>query len=421
MPEIYGKRVNNLQTQVAINTNDIEELKRAYGYHGPYDTLEDIEDPIDRALYLVGTTLPYEVYQYEEGLNTNTFKDLGPFAATGQQGPAGAPGATGPQGPQGPQGIPGVQGPQGIQGPQGPQGPAGQSAEVLEVTLTDGYQITLTQEQYDKVDLGTLIFIHDNYQTMQTYSLTISRLDDDGYYYGYSDQITDGGVDAFNILYVGQAKVVIKTDGLLSFSRAVGTNIVHIGSGLTVDTSTSLNTIKVDSSIIPPTVSGTNDGTNWTSLTVGSDTYNIPSGGGGGSQTLYMHTIEFEEIYYSWRVLNFSINILSTQSTAFTTATLKQYIADHYNSDLKITASGSLYTRNYMSTDPNTQITSSILENGIITTVRLAEFSSGWKVGLYQDTMKMNLTDGTSTKTTFSYTSLDWTNFGFTDNVYRVY
>ena len=33
------------------------------------------------------------------------------------------------------------------------------------------------------------------------------------------------------------------------------------------------------------TVSGTNDGTNWTSLTIGSDTYSIPSGGSGGSYT----------------------------------------------------------------------------------------------------------------------------------------
>ena len=34
-----------------------------------------------------------------------------------------------------------------------------------------------------------------------------------------------------------------------------------------------------------PTVSGTNDGTNWTSITINSDTYNIPSGGGGGTVT----------------------------------------------------------------------------------------------------------------------------------------
>lgn len=40
------------------------------------------------------------------------------------------------------------------------------------------------------------------------------------------------------------------------------------------------------------TVSGTNDGTNWTALTIGSDTYNIPSGGGSGS-TKYTHNITF--------------------------------------------------------------------------------------------------------------------------------
>lgn len=33
------------------------------------------------------------------------------------------------------------------------------------------------------------------------------------------------------------------------------------------------------------TVSGTNDGTNWTSLTIGSDTYNIPSGGSSGGSS----------------------------------------------------------------------------------------------------------------------------------------
>lgn len=36
---------------------------------------------------------------------------------------------------------------------------------------------------------------------------------------------------------------------------------------------------------IPDAVSGTNDGTNWTSLTIGSDTYDIPAGGGGSSYT----------------------------------------------------------------------------------------------------------------------------------------
>lgn len=43
-----------------------------------------------------------------------------------------------------------------------------------------------------------------------------------------------------------------------------------------------------DKPTIPATVSGTNDGTNWTSLTIGSDTYGLASGGSGGSH-LYEH------------------------------------------------------------------------------------------------------------------------------------
>lgn len=50
----------------------------------------------------------------------------------------------------------------------------------------------------------------------------------------------------------------------------------------------SVNNTKADSSgnvslTIPDAVSGTNDGTNWTSLTIGSDTYSLASGGGSGS------------------------------------------------------------------------------------------------------------------------------------------
>ena len=39
----------------------------------------------------------------------------------------------------------------------------------------------------------------------------------------------------------------------------------------------------IDKPTIPPAVSGTNDGTNWTSLTIGSDTYGLASGGGSVS------------------------------------------------------------------------------------------------------------------------------------------
>ena len=102
MIEIDNKVYRNIPEQVGKNKDDIELLKKAYGYHGPFASKDDIDNPVDQALYLIGTAYPYEIYQYKE--LTNTYLDLGPFAAAGAQGPAG------PQGPQGPQGIPGEKG-----------------------------------------------------------------------------------------------------------------------------------------------------------------------------------------------------------------------------------------------------------------------------------------------------------------------
>ena len=91
MIEVNNKVYRNIQEQVGQNKYDIELLKKAYGYHGPFASKEDIVSPVDQALYLIGTAYPYEIYQYKE--LTNTYLDLGPFAAAGSQGPAG------PQGP----------------------------------------------------------------------------------------------------------------------------------------------------------------------------------------------------------------------------------------------------------------------------------------------------------------------------------
>ena len=113
-----GNIYRNLQEQVLENTDNIETLFSMYGYHGPYESLSDITDPIDKALYLIGTEVPYEVYQYSELVQN--YKDLGPFAAVGPQGPQG------PTGPQGPRGYQGEQGPKGDTGSQGPTGPQGE-------------------------------------------------------------------------------------------------------------------------------------------------------------------------------------------------------------------------------------------------------------------------------------------------------
>lgn len=140
--EINGKVYRNLQEQVYENAKDIIDLKDLMGYHGPFASLEAIENPKDKVLYLVGETIPYEVYQYNALIQQ--FEDLGPFAAEGPQGetgPAGPQGETGPAGPigpQGPQGVQGEQGPQGVQGAQGiqgPQGPAGQDGLTTSISV----------------------------------------------------------------------------------------------------------------------------------------------------------------------------------------------------------------------------------------------------------------------------------------------
>ena len=115
MIKIGNKEYLNLQEAVLNNAIDIELLKRTLGYLGPFASTADIEDPVAKALYLVGTTIPYSIYQY----TGSGYTYLGTFAANGERGPAG------PQGPQGPAGIPGEDGPAGPQGATGPQGPIG--------------------------------------------------------------------------------------------------------------------------------------------------------------------------------------------------------------------------------------------------------------------------------------------------------
>ena len=68
-------------------------------------------------------------------------------------------------------------------------------------------------------------------------------------------------------------------------------------------------------------VTGTNDGTNWTSLTIGSDTYAIPTGGGGSSITL-VGTTGSESISDGTTTLN-----VMTRDTAQTITGSKTFLS----------------------------------------------------------------------------------------------
>ena len=100
---------------------------------------------------------------------------------------------------------------------------------------------------------------------------------------------------------------------------------------------------------IPATVSGVNNGTNWTSITIGSDTYGIPTGGSGSivagtginvsngvvsvdntvamktdipAQTkLYAHKISFNITFAGSNNITGIASIISTSSTQITTST----------------------------------------------------------------------------------------------------
>lgn len=98
------KVYRNLQEQVYENTCDIQELLRMYGYHGPYTSTNEIpnDDLYDRAMYLIGTGMPYKVYQYSD--ITKRFTYIGDYNM--DVGPEGPPGPQGPQGERGPDGKP---------------------------------------------------------------------------------------------------------------------------------------------------------------------------------------------------------------------------------------------------------------------------------------------------------------------------
>lgn len=186
MALIKGDKVyRNLQEQVYENTCDIQELLRMYGYHGPYTSTDVIpaDDLYNRAMYLIGTGMPYKVYQYSD--LTKRFTYIGDYNM--DVGPEGPPGPQGPQGEPGPDGKPaseilnietydviykkdvtesklranfddghsnefsvyaknGESGPEGPIGPQGPQGPQGEPGK-------DGIaSITVNGNTYEPVE-----------------------------------------------------------------------------------------------------------------------------------------------------------------------------------------------------------------------------------------------------------------------------
>ena len=220
---------------------------------------------------------------------------------------------------EGPQGPTGATGATGATGPQGPTGPAGADGLTTQIEVNG---TTYTQSS-GKITLPDYPTVPSNYVTTDTNQTITGRKEFRANYNYFGNVFTGNGI------MLGGEDIRVWTGGsevsMLTFPRnksgtlaclndiptVSGTNdgtnwtTITIGSDTydipatasvdwsditnkptfaTVATSGSYNDL-TDKPTIPAAVSGTNDGTNWTSLTIGSDTYNIPSGGGGGSGT----------------------------------------------------------------------------------------------------------------------------------------
>ena len=111
---------------------------------------------------------------------------------------------------------------------------------------------------------------------------------------GGSSYTAGTGIDITNdTISIDSTVVALKSEiptvptNVSAFTNDAG--YVSSSSLATVATSGSYNDLSNKPSI-PDAVSGTNDGTNWTSLTIGSDTYGIPSGGGSSGPTVTRYT-----------------------------------------------------------------------------------------------------------------------------------
>lgn len=123
----------------------------------------------------------------------------------------------------------------------------------------------------------------------------------------------------------------------------------------TVATTGSYNDL-IDKPTIPESVSGTNDGTNWTSLTIGSNTYNIPSGGGSGSSAtanLFLHNFRLACTTSTNVTSYIEATIITKSSTQILTiAELYSQIAALQDTPYNDTVVGVIFGQMYRSNNP---------------------------------------------------------------------
>lgn len=305
---------------------------------GQVDSAEDLPDPDEYDgeygdAFVVGTEAPYDYYIFTrafEGDPTPQWFDLGVFPQPGPQGPQGATGATGAQGPQGETGAQGPQGETGLQGPQGPQGPQGiqglkgdtGTSYVIKGQVDDESELPLasTQAAIDRQSAFLVgegdpynLYVLIDGETPGTYAwidaglfgsnITLSDTTVPGAYTlgsitidGDTWNVVADSVEWSNVLNKPTFATVATSGSYNDLSNKPSIPAAQVQSDWSQSDNTQVDFIKnkpslatvattgdyddlLDKPTIPDAVSGTNDGTNWTSLTIGSDTYGLASGG----------------------------------------------------------------------------------------------------------------------------------------------
>ncbi len=331
MLKFGNKEFRNLQEQVYKNMKDISYILQEEGVLnefgikvvGQEESVMDMPTVADYKennpdwsygdSYAIGEEEPYELYILTRANGTHPddyWFNIGEFPAPGPQGPQGETGPQGPQGQTGATGADGLDAGFGTVSATATTLDAGEDATVsvstsgpdtaMNIAFTfgipkgqDGDVGTVEWGEIggditDQEDLVTALQGKQNASNAVTTdgSQTISGNKT------FTGSTSFGGGGAISISSSGinvYSPAAIRTYGAdvnLSGSLVLGSSKIRTSGsdtyGLAIPSTTSYTadkTIATTDDII--NVSGTNDGTNWTSITIGSTTKAIPSGGSG--------------------------------------------------------------------------------------------------------------------------------------------
>ena len=234
-----------------------------------------------------GSTAPYHLFVLTRDNATHAsdfFFDLGLFPLAGPRGPQGEQGPIGPQGEQGAKGDTGNTGPRGIQGETGPQGEPGPQG-----MFATGDEITDDSSEEQAIAFADII--HDQDSDIRVGCIIYSTASG---YEGNAMVIEQIDETAVGTAAVGSYFMNIKgpqgAQGETGATGATGPQGPQGIQGIQGETGATGETgpqgpqgiqgpqgpAGQDGTI----VSGTNDGTNWTSLTIDGDTYGLAGGSG---------------------------------------------------------------------------------------------------------------------------------------------